>query len=336
MENLTKPDKAKAEEATFNDNYGKFIIEPLEKGYGQTLGNSMRRTLLSTLRGFAITWIKIDGVAHEFATIKDVVEDVIDIVLNFKKVRLFAHEKEERVLQLEANKKGPVTAANIITDGTVEIINPEQHICTLNKDKSLKIEFGIKEGRGFSPASDNKPSDAPIGVIAIDAEFSPITKVAYSVANTRVGQNTDFDKLVLEVNTDGRINPKNAVEQASNILCSFFNLFNISGTRANSYSLDSPEDADMLRVMLTSVKSLDLSVRAENCLESAKIKFLGQLIQKTDSEMLKYRNFGKKSLKEIKDKMEANELSFGMKISESVKKMFDKKLSETEGLNSAP
>ena len=332
MNSLTKPEKIVLEEDTATDTFGRFIVEPLEKGYGQTLGNSMRRTLLSTLDGYAITWIKIDGVDHEFSTMKDIVEDVIEIVLNFKKVRIFAHEKGERVLELKANKKGEVTAAHIISDGTIEVLNPEQKICTLNKDREFRVEFLIKQGRGFSPASANKPEDTVIGVIPIDAEFSPIVKVLYSVSDTRVGQNTDYDKLVLEVYTDGRTTPQDAVEKASIVLCDFFNLFNISGKRSSGYPpLSSPEEADMLRIMLTNVKSLDLSVRAENCLELAQIKYLGQLIQKADSEMLKFRNFGKKSLQEIKDKMEANQLSFGMSIPEEVRTLFEKRIADQEG-----
>jgi DNA-directed RNA polymerase subunit alpha len=304
------------DESTSTDTYAKFIAEPFETGYGHTVGNSLRRVLLSSLEGAAITSIKIDGAMHEFATVEGVVEDVTDIVLNLKKVLFKAHTRDPQTLLLSANKEGEVTAADIQLNQNVELVNPTQHICTLDKKKKFEMELEVKVGRGFMPGDENKKPNQAIGVVAIDSLFSPVTRVRYFVESARVGQRTDYDRLVLEVWTDGRISPDDALTQASAILAHHLDVFvgyDKSAVEFEEVVDKQDEEKSKLKKLLNmSVNEIELSVRAANCLNNANITTVGQLAMKSESEMLKYRNFGKKSLNEIKDKLTALGLSLGM------------------------
>jgi DNA-directed RNA polymerase subunit alpha len=317
------PKRLAKEDATATPNYAKFIAEPLERGYGHTIGNSMRRVLLSSLEGAAISSIKIDGAAHEFTAIPGVVEDVTDIVLNLKKVLLKSSSREAHTVFLAANREGAVTAADIKGDQVVEVLNPDQHICTLDKKMKFEIELEIKVGRGFCPAEENKKVDQPIGVIAIDSLFSPVRRVRYSVEDTRVGQRTDYDKLIIEIWTDGRITPEDAMVQSSNILRHHLDVFcdydkNVVVEFEEAAQRVSAEQAQLKKVLNMSVNEIELSVRAANCLNNANITTVGQLALKTEQEMLKYRNFGKKSLNEIKDKLQTLGLQLGIKFDTSL------------------
>lgn len=306
------------DEANRTDTYAKFIAEPFEAGYGHTIGNSLRRVLLSSLEGAAITSVKIAGANHEFQTLPNVVEDVTDIILNLKKVKFRAHDHEIRNLTISVNKEGAVTAGDIQDSAQCEVVNKDLHICTLDKKTKFEAELEVKVGRGFATGDENKTPDQPIGVIAIDSIFSPVTRVKYAVENTRVGQRTDYDKLVLELWTDGRISPEDALVQASSILKKHFEPF--YGYDENAVAFDeSPqqqnqENQKLKKLLNMSVNEIELSVRAANCLNNANITSVGQLAQKTEAEMLKYRNFGKKSLNEIKDKLAQLGLSLGMKF----------------------
>ena len=328
------PNRLIIDEATATDKYGKFVAEPFEKGFGHTIGNSLRRVLLSCLEGVSARWIKVDGVLHEFAPVPDVVEDLTDIVLNFKQVKFHSEADHPVKLELVKKTRGPVTAGDIITEGTpVEVLNPELVLCTLDKDTPLRIEIEVLRGRGYKGAEDNKPEDAPIGIIPVDSIFSPIERVSYEVSDTRVGQQTDFDKLEIEVWTDGRIEPSEAIKQAGTILRDHLAVISEVDEEADSPEalINSPEDEALLRKMLINVQSIELSVRAQNCLKNAEIKFLGELVQKTESEMLKYRNFGKKSLDEIKDRMQDMGLCLNMKLKDEVRLAFHKTLERDEG-----
>ena len=310
------PKRLTKDESTSTDTYAKFIAEPFETGYGHTIGNSIRRVLLSSLEGAAITSIKIDGAMHEFATVDGVVEDVTEIVLNLKKVLFKAHTRDPQTLLLSANKEGEVTAADIQLNQNVELVNPTQHICTLDKKKKFEMELEVKIGRGFLPGDENKKPNQAIGVVAIDSLFSPVTRVRYMVESARVGQRTDYDRLVLEVWTDGRITPDDALTQASAILAHHLDVFvgyDKSAVEFEEVVDKQDEEKSKLKKLLNmSVNEIELSVRAANCLNNANITTVGQLAMKTESEMLKYRNFGKKSLNEIKDKLTALGLSLGM------------------------
>ena len=309
----------KVEEGATNT-YAKFIAEPFEAGYGHTVGNSLRRVLLSSIEGSAISSIKIDGVNHEFQSIDGVVEDVTDIVLNLKKILIVSEKREPMKLLLKVNKEGAVTAADIQLDAGVKIINPDQVICTLDTKRSFEAEIEIKTGRGYCPGDENKKEDQAIGVIAIDSLFSPVRLVRYTVENTRVGQITDYDKLVLEVWTDGRITPDDALKQSASILKHHLDVFDRVSEESfefESQQSEVSEEQNKLRKLLNmSVNEIELSVRAANCLNNANITTVGELAMKTEQEMLKYRNFGKKSLNEIKEKLEALGLSLGMKFDE--------------------
>ncbi|MGN6643502.1 MAG: DNA-directed RNA polymerase subunit alpha [Verrucomicrobiota bacterium] len=310
------PKRLTKDEATATDTYAKFIAEPFETGYGHTVGNSLRRVLLSSLEGAAITSIKVDGAMHEFATVDGVVEDVTDIVLNLKKILFKAHTREAQTLLLSANKEGEVTAADIQLNQNVELVNPGQHICTLDKKKKFEMELEVKVGRGFCPGDENKKLNQAIGVIAIDSLFSPVVRVRYAVESARVGQRTDYDRLILEIWTDGRITPDDALTQASAILAHHLDVFvgyDKSAVEFEEVVDKQDEEKSKLKKLLNmSVNEIELSVRAANCLNNANITTVGQLAMKSESEMLKYRNFGKKSLNEIKDKLTALGLSLGM------------------------
>lgn len=310
------PKRLTKDESNATDVYAKFVAEPFETGYGHTIGNSLRRVLLSSLEGAAITSIKVDGAMHEFAAIEGVVEDVTDIVLNLKKIKFKAHTRDEQVLLLSANKEGAVTAADIQLNQNIELVNPDQLICTLDKKKKFEMELTVKIGRGFLTGDENKKSGQAIGVIAIDSLFSPVTRVRYAVEAARVGNRTDYDRLVLEVWTDGRITPDDALTQASAILAHHLDVFVGYDKNAVEFeeTVDKQDDEKMKmkKLLNMSVNEIELSVRAANCLNNANITTVGQLAMKSESEMLKYRNFGKKSLNEIKDKLTALGLSLGM------------------------
>ena len=300
--------------------YAKFIAEPFEAGYGHTIGNSLRRVLLSSIEGSAISSIKIESVNHEFQSVDGVVEDVTDIVLNLKKVLIVSEKRETVKLHLKVNREGPVTAADIQADANIKIVNPDQVICTLDTKRTFEAEIEIKTGRGYCPGESNKKEEQAIGVIPIDSLFSPVRLVRYAVENTRVGQITDYDKLVLEVWTDGRITPDDALKQSASILKHHLDVFDRVSPEAfefESVAAEVSEEQNKLRKLLNmSVNEIELSVRAANCLNNANITTVGELAMKTEQEMLKYRNFGKKSLNEIKEKLEALGLSLGMKFDE--------------------
>ncbi len=312
------PKRLTKDDSTATEIYAKFVAEPFETGYGHTIGNSLRRVLLSSLEGAAISSLKIDGAMHEFTTIDGVVEDVTDIVLNLKKILFKAHSREPQLLLLSVNKEGEVTAADIQVNQNVELVNPKQLICTLDKKKKFEMELEVKIGRGFLPGDENKKPDQPIGVIAIDSLFSPVTRVRYAVESARVGQRTDYDRLVLEIWTDGRISPDDALTQASAVLQHHLDVFVGYDKDAVEFEeVESKQDDDksrMKKLLNMSVNEIELSVRAANCLNNANITTVGQLAMKTEAEMLKYRNFGKKSLNEIKEKLAALGLGLGMNI----------------------
>jgi DNA-directed RNA polymerase subunit alpha len=312
------PKRLVKDETVATENFAKFIAEPFETGYGHTIGNSIRRVLLSSLEGAAITSIKVDGAMHEFTTVEGVVEDVTDIVLNLKKVKFKAHSREPQTLLLSVTKEGAITAGDIQLNQNIELVNPHQHICTLDKKRKFEMELEVKVGRGFCPGDENKKADQAIGVIAIDAIFSPVTRVRYIVEQARVGQRTDYDKLILEVWTDGRISPDDALTQASAILQHHLDVF--VGYDKNAIEFEEeqkPQDdekAKLRKLLNMSVNEIELSVRAANCLNNANITTVGQLAMKSEQEMLKYRNFGKKSLNEIKEKLATLGLTLGMTI----------------------
>jgi DNA-directed RNA polymerase subunit alpha len=316
------PKRLTKEDATATDTYAKFFAEPFETGYGHTIGNSLRRVLLSSLEGAAISSIKVEGAQHEFATIDGVVEDVTDLVLNLKKVLFKAHTREPQTLLLSVNKEGEVTAGDIELNQNVELVNPGQRLCTLDKKKKFEMELEIKVGRGFCPGDENKKPDQPIGVIAIDSLFSPVTRVRYAVENARVGQRTDYDKLILEIWTDGRITPDDALVQSSAILQHHLDVFMNYDKNAVEFeeteTKQDDEKAKLKKLLNMSVNEIELSVRAANCLNNANITSVGQLSMKTEAEMLKYRNFGKKSLNEIKEKLASLGLSLGATIDQTL------------------
>jgi len=291
-------------EETGDENYGRFVIEPLERGYGITLGNSLRRILLSSLPGAAVTSIRIDGVLHEFSTVPGVVEDVTDIVLNIKELVLKLHGDGPATLRLEAEGEGPVTAADIEHGPDVEILNPDLHIATLDKGGRLSMEMTVEKGRGWVPAERNKKDNQPIGVIAVDSIFSPVRRVNYEVHNTRVGQVTDYDQLILEVWTNGSIRPDEAVSVAAKILIEHLQLFvNLTEAADNLEVLVKKDETPKDRILSMTIEELDLSVRSYNCLKRAGINTVEELVKKTEADMLKVRNLGKKSLQEVKEKL---------------------------------
>ncbi|MBC2603300.1 DNA-directed RNA polymerase subunit alpha [Puniceicoccus vermicola] len=313
-------------EESATETYSMFVAEPFETGYGHTIGNSLRRVLLSSIEGAAISSVKIDGVQHEFQTIEGVVEDVTDIVLNLKRILIMSHSKEPVNLIISADKEGQITAADIQEDSNIEILNPDQVICTLDHKMAFRAEIEVKVGRGYCTGEENKKDDQPIGVIPIDSLFSPVRLVKYSVENTRVGQMTDYDKLILEITTDGRVTPDDALKQTAAILRHHLDVFDEVSEEEIEFENEASEvseEQNRLRKLLNmSVNEIELSVRAANCLNNANITTVGELSMKNEQEMLKYRNFGKKSLNEIKAKLEQLGLSLGMKIDE---RLLDKK-----------
>jgi DNA-directed RNA polymerase subunit alpha len=312
------PNRLIKEEETATEKYAKFIADPFESGYGHTIGNAFRRVLLSSIEGAAISSLKMDGVQHEFQSVDGVVEDITDIVLNLKKILIISHKAEPVTLTIEVEKEGEVTAADIAPAEGIEIVNPEQLILTTDRKQKIVAEVEVTVGRGFCLGEDSKSDEQPIGMINVDALYSPVKLVKYEVQNTRVGQMTDYDKLVLEVNTDGRITPEDALKQSAAILRHHLDVFDqISEEQIEfeSQTKEVSEEQNRLRNLLSmSVNEIELSVRAANCLNNANITTVGELATKSEPEMLKYRNFGKKSLNEIKAKLEQLGLSLGMKF----------------------
>jgi DNA-directed RNA polymerase subunit alpha len=322
MKNFEMPKKLVLDESSATPTYGRFVAEPFERGYGMTVGNGLRRVLISSIEGTSVTSIKIDGVHHEFSAIPGVVEDVPQIIMNLKKLILKSHFKIPKPMVIEVDKKGDVTAKDIKVDETVEIMNPDLHIATLTKNVPLRIEMEVARGRGYVPAERNKKEGQAIGVIAIDSIFTPVKKVNFLVENTRVGQITDYDKLILDVWTNGAIEPKEALLYASNILQRHLDIFVGFGKLPEEEEM--PEETEEQKMMKEKLKvpisELELSVRSSNCLREARIKTIGDLVKRSELEMLKYRNFGKKSLAEINKILVEMGLSLGMKLGEESKK----------------
>ena len=298
-----------------------FIAEPFESGYGHSIGNSLRRVLLSSIEGVAISSVKIAGVAHEFQSIPGVVEDVTDIVLNLKKVLIKSTSRDVIQLTIDTDREGVVTAADIASETPIQVVNPDQIICTVNEKRPIRMEMEAEVGRGYALADDRKFT-TDIGVIPIDALYSPVKLARYSVEDTRVGQMTDFDKLILEIWTDGRVTPESALKDSIAILKHHLEVFDSVSNDTVEFEdsvRESNDEQNRLHVLLNmSVNEIELSVRAANCLNNANITTVGELVLKTENEMLKYRNFGKKSLTEIKNKLEELGLSLGMKVDERV------------------
>lgn len=320
LQKFELPKRLVKDEKASTGTFGVFVAEPFETGYGYTIGNALRRILLSSIEGAAITSVKIEGVQHEFQTVDGIVQDMTDIVLNLKKIILTSASREPITLRIDVNKEGDVTAGDIIPDAGVSILNPNQVICTLDKKRRFEAELTVRVGRGYVMGEDNKLPEQTIGVIAIDSLYSPVTNVKYSVENTRVGHMTDYDKLTLEISTDGRITPDDALKQAASILkhhIDVFDALNAADVEFENEQKAADEDQNKLRKLLNmSVNEIELSVRAANCLNNANILTVGELAMKSESEMLKYRNFGKKSLAEIKAKLEQLGLALGTPIDE--------------------
>ncbi|MDP8224012.1 MAG: DNA-directed RNA polymerase subunit alpha [Candidatus Lernaella stagnicola] len=310
---LIRPKRIAGENVT--DNYGRFTCEPLERGFGTTLGNAMRRVLLSTLQGAAITAVRIDGAAHEFTTLPGVTEDVTDICLNLKQVRLRLDTPDTRTLYLKHKGSGVVTAGMIAGDPNVTILNPDLVIATLAKDADLNMELEVRTGRGYVPTEYLVEEEVPIGTVVLDANFSPIVKCNYQVTNARVGRRTDYDRLIMEIWTDGSITPEDALAVSAKVLKEQFTVFINFDEEEEIYEEEVEEEDEVLNENLNrSVEELELSVRSANCLKNANIRYIGELVQRTEAEMLKTKNFGRKSLNEIKEILAEMGLSLGMKV----------------------
>ena len=314
MLEIEKP-KIEIIELSDDDTYGKFSVEPLERGYGITLGNSLRRILLSSLPGVAATSVKIEGVLHEFSTVPGVTEDVVEIILNLKKIAVKLYSDEQKIVRIEKKGEGKITAGDIICDADVEILNPELHIATLNKDGVLNMEIVLEKGRGYVSSDKNKKPDQPIGMIPIDSAFTPVRKVNYNVTDTRVGQVIDYDKLTMEIWTDASSSPEEAVSLAAKILNEHLNLFINLTEHASTVEIMVEKEEDKKEKMLEmSIEELELSVRSSNCLRRANINTVEELTQKSEEDMMKVRNLGKKSLTEIKYKLA--EIGLGLRQSD--------------------
>jgi len=313
---LIRPKRLETEKESLCNTYGKFYVEPLERGFGITLGNALRRILLSTLQGMAVTKVLIDGVQHEFTTVPGVKEDVTDIVLNLKKVRFKSYSSSTRVLEIDQKGQKVVTAGDIKTDEDIEILNSDQPIATLAKGAKLKMEITVKSGRGYEPAEANKEDEDTIGTITLDSTFSPVVKSNFNVTNARVGQRTDFDRLIVEIWTDGSVFPEDALAYAAKILKEQLKVFINFDEAELEGGVDTFEDEEspLNDNLYRSVDELELSVRSQNCLKNANIRFIGELVQKSEQEMLKTKNFGRKSLNEIKDILNEMGLSLGMRL----------------------
>jgi DNA-directed RNA polymerase subunit alpha len=323
MSTLQMPEKVELEQSTYSATSGRFTLQPLEKGFGVTIGNSMRRVLLSSLPGTAITAIRIDGIQHEFSTIKGMVEDVADFILNLKQVRIKSISKKASKVTVQVKGPGKLKAGDIQKfSAEIEILNPDNHLATLNKDADFEIEFRLGRGKGYIPAEENKSADQPLDTIAIDSIFTPITNVHYTVEPTRVGGQTDYEKLVLDIETDGSITPEEAVTHGAKILRDHLQLFINFGIEPEAEKAETEQEAEMSRlrkVLRTSVDELELSVRSHNCLRSANIKTLADLVRRSESELLKFRNFGRKSLAELSEIVDQHGLTFGMDVEKYLK-----------------
>lgn len=314
---LIKPKRLQIESDSLSDTFGKFKAEPFERGFGTTLGNALRRVLLSSLQGAAITSVRIKGVLHEFSTIPGVTEDVTDIILNLKGVLLKLHGNEGRNIRIVKKGAGLITAGDIVTDSHVEVLNPDHHILTCSKEADVEIDMVVAMGKGYVPAERNRDEKAPVGTIPIDAIFSPIKKVNFTVTNARVGQITDFDKLNLEVFTDGSVRADDAVAYGAKILKEQLQIFINFDEEAETQGVDENEEGRKINENLyRSVDELELSVRSANCLKNANIHLIGDLVQRSEAEMLKTQNFGRKSLNEIKDILAEMGLSLGLALDE--------------------
>lgn len=314
--NLITPERLEVNDETHSDTYGKFVCQPFERGFATTIGNSLRRIMLSSIRGAAITSVKIDNALHEFTSINGVHEDVAEIILNLKQVRLKLNVPESKTVVVEKSGPGPVTAGDISGMPNVDVMNPEQIICTLTSDTTFRAELEVQWGKGYVPAEQNKKEEQAIGTIPIDAMFSPISRVQYVTSQARVGQKTDYDKLTIEVETDGSVHPEDALAYAAKILkeqMAIFINFNEEHAKAPERKGRDDDDPDYPPFLDKNVEDLELSVRSANCLKNAQIQFIGQLVQKSDAEMLKTKNFGRKSLNEIKALLSEHELTLGMK-----------------------
>jgi DNA-directed RNA polymerase subunit alpha len=312
---LTRPDKPQIETGKGANTKAKLTVEPLERGFGVTLGNALRRVLLSSLQGAAVTSVHIDGVVHEFSSMEGVREDVVDIVLNIKQLALRMHAEGPKRMMLRAEGPGPVTASQIDAPADIEILNGDHVICTLDEGAKIRMEFTVQNGKGYVPAEFNRPEDAPIGLIAVDALYSPVKKVAYKVEPTRQGQSLDYDKLSLEVETNGAVTPVDAVAYAARILQDQLQLFiTFEEPKAAVEASEAGPDLGFNPALLKKVDELELSVRSANCLKNDNIVYIGDLIQKTEGEMLRTPNFGRKSLNEIKEVLASMGLSLGMDV----------------------
>ncbi len=311
------PKRLDCDESSYTNTYGKFLAEPFERGYGVTLGNSLRRVLLSSIEGSAVTAIRIEGVSHEFSTLPGVLEAVTEIVLNVKGLVVRSHSKAPKSVYIKSNKKGEIKAKDIIFDEVIEVLNPDHHIATLTQDIPFNMELEISRGRGYVPADQNKKEGAAVGTIAVDSIFTPIVKVNFAVENTRVGQRTDYDRLILEINTNGAINPKEALLFGANILQRHLDVFVSYGQLpeedVEEEEVSAEEEALYTKLRLP-ISELELSVRSSNCLKDANIKTIGDLVRRPEVELLEFRNFGKKSLTEIHDILKAMGLTLGMKV----------------------
>jgi DNA-directed RNA polymerase subunit alpha len=312
---LIKPKKLEADEKSLTSTYGKFVGEPLERGFGTTIGNSLRRVLLSSLYGAAISAVRIKGILHEFSTLPGVTEDVTDIVLNLKEVRVKLIDSAQDTVRLAVKGEREVTAADIVTGPHVEILNPEQHIATLSKEGSLDMEMVVRRGRGYVAAEHTKDEGDPVGTIPLDAIFTPVRKVNFNVTNARVGQRTDYDRLVMEVWTDGSIGPEDAIAFAARILQDQLEIFiNFEEESETHEVVEETVEGKVNENLFRPVDELELSVRSANCLQNADIKFIGELVQRSEQEMLKTKNFGRKSLNEIREILHEMGLGFGMRL----------------------
>ncbi|MEE8124928.1 MAG: DNA-directed RNA polymerase subunit alpha [Nitrospirales bacterium] len=318
MKDFQLPTKLELEKETASSTYGKFFAEPFERGFGTTMGNAIRRVLLSSLPGAAVTSVKIEGVYHEFSTIPGVTEDVTILILNIKGLRIRLYSEKAKAIRLKKKGPGEVKGGDFSVDSEVTILNPDLHIATLDKDAVFDMELIVKPGRGYVPAERNKEEGLPIGVIPVDSVFSPIKRVNFSVESARVGRMTDYDKLLLEVWTDGNITPQEAVTSAASILRDHLDICLPSEDKVETVQEDSSDEAQMQvnQHLFRSVNELELSVRAANCLKNANIKSIGDLVQRSENEMLKTKNFGKKSLNEIKEVLAEMGLELGTKVSE--------------------
>jgi DNA-directed RNA polymerase subunit alpha len=312
------PKRLECDESSYTNYYGKFSAAPFERSYGVTLGNSLRRVLLSSVEGSAVTSVKIDGVHHEFSTIPGVLEDIPEIILNIKNLVLNSHSKIPKTIYIKRDNKGEVKAKDIEGDETIEIINPDLHIATLTKEAKFHLEMEVARGRGYVPAESNKKPEKTIGVIPIDSIFTPVKKVSFYVENTRVGQRTDYDKLILEIWTNGAITPKDALLYASNILQRHLDIFVGFGQLPEEEIEEEPEmtkeELALYEKLRLPISELELSVRSSNCLREANVKTIGDLVKKTEEDMLGLKNFGKKSLSEIKELIVGMGLTLGMQV----------------------